>query len=219
MNPRFAPWIAAAGALAAVIVSVGMPSAAGVAPERTSTAPTREVLDERRADFLEDDDPSRIVAALSATLAREGGTATLTITASAVGPRVDPPPGFEGVRGTNLIAAEEIEAILAKGRAEVRVRGPGGAAGHGRATAGRAGEIVERRLLPDGRVEHAAAGGRSRIVEAVFEAPLVGVGEFVVEVVVDGHVRARATGRLGRETGRIASIEGVAEHPREGAKP
>lgn len=121
--------------------------------------------------------------------------------------------------GSNTIAAREIASILAEGRAEVRIVGPAGSASRGRVLAGRRAEILERRLLADGRVEHVPAGGIAHTVEAVFDAPLEGDGRFTVEVVVDGHVRARATCVVDGDRGRITSLEGVAEHGSAGGRP
>ena len=170
------------------------------------------ILDRRSADFREDEEDSRVVAALEATLSRKDGHTTLSIRTSALGTRVDPPRGFEGIRGANHIAAREIASILAKGRAEVRVAGPAGSTSSGRVIGGLRGGIPERRLLPDGRVEHAPAGGVEQIVEAVFEAGLPGEGSFAVEVLVEGHVRVRVGCRIDAVGGRIRHLRSVAEH-------
>ena len=195
----------------------------GPRAEREPSAKTT-ILDRRLADFREDEDPARIIAALEAVFARDHGHSTLTIHVSAIGPRIVPPPGAEALSGSNTIAAREIASILAEGRAEVRIEGPAGArpegpAPRGRVSAGRRTEILERRLLADGRVEHVPAGGIAHVVEAVFEAPLEGDGRFTVEVVVDGHVRARATCVVDGDRGRVTSLEGVAEHGSAGGRP
>jgi hypothetical protein len=160
------------------------------------------VLDERTADFHEHEEPDRVVAALRATLLRQGERTWLRITASANGPRVDPPPGAEGVRGANLITSEELASILDLRRATVRV----GGRETGRVVAGRSAVVPERRLDADGRVTHVAAGGGPRVVEAVFEAPLEGDGRFDVEIVVDGRVRASAACRVRGASGTILAL-------------
>ncbi len=178
---------------------------------RVSTART-SVLDRRAADFREDEDSARVVASLEATLVRADGRTRLEIRACAVGPRVDAARGVRGVRGGNAIAAEEIAAIVAGGRAEVRVNGRA----VGTLAVGRSGEVLERRLGEDGDVEHVAARGAGPL-EVVFAAPLDRRDEVAdVEVVVDGRVRVRA--RVRDRGMRLVLLEGVAAHGR-GAKP
>src|SRR5204862_3427785 len=131
-----------------------------------------EILDRRRADYREDEDPSRILADLHAELVRDGSRAVLVVTASAIGPRVVAPPGVEGVAGSNSITSREIAALLEERRLDVVVRGPNGDESHGRALAGRLGTITQRRVEGDGSVVHAPVGGGPRLVELRCEAPL-----------------------------------------------
>jgi len=186
-----------------------------LAPRDRGTPETvipKTVLDHRAADFLEDEEGSRVVAALEAVLVREDEETRIEIRASAVGPRVDPARGASGIRGGNAISTEEIAAILAGRRAEVRVNG----ATVGAVATGRCGAVIERRLDEQGRLAHVAARGAGPL-EAVFSAPIDERDEVAeIEVVVDGRTRVRAQVR-DRGT-RIARLEGVAAHGR-GAKP
>jgi hypothetical protein len=224
--PTRAACLLAAIVAGAATVAVPVPPATDVVGTGESApgppeVPAPDVLDTRSADFPEDEDGSRVVAALEASLQRDrGGAARLVIRASAVGPRVVPPPGVEGVRGSNRICAEEIDAILGGGRAEVRVRtgATGRAARTGVVREGRSARVLERRLSEDGEVRHVAEGGRRR-AEAVFEARLEGDGAFEVDVEVDGRVRVRATGRVGVGSGRITTLAGLSGHGTAGERP
>src|SRR5262245_10943039 len=79
------------------------------------TPPARgeSALETRRLLFREDEQPSRVVAEVTATLVRDGeGSLWLRFLASATGSQVDPAPGWEGVAGVNRITAEEMGALL-----------------------------------------------------------------------------------------------------------
>ena len=210
--------LAAAAVGAAAALAAPVPESQFPPPAPTECADEETTLDRRVADFLEDGD-SRIVGALEAVVTRRAEGTALTIRASAIGPRIAPPPGVEALSGSNDITAREIGAILADGRAEVRILGPAPSSARGCVLAGRREKILERRLLADGTVEHVPAGGTARVVEAVFDAPLPGEGRFHVEVVVDGRVRARATCVVGGGRGRITSLEGVAGHGTQRGRP
>src|SRR5262245_53592917 len=77
-------------------------------PRCAPAARGESTLDTRRLLFREDEQPSRVVAEVTATLVRDReGALRLRFLASATGPHVDPAPGWEGVRGVNRITAEE----------------------------------------------------------------------------------------------------------------
>lgn len=177
------------------------------------------VLDERWADVHEDEDPARIIASLHGVLTLEGDGARLRLAASAVGPRVMPPPGAEHVGGGNLITAEELAGILEQGRAEVRVLRHGERVASGTTQAGRTGIVEQRRLSPHAGLRHVAAMGGPMLVEGLFEAQLPGSGQFEVEMHVDGRLRARATCRVRGGRGAITRLEGVAAHGASEARP
>jgi hypothetical protein len=207
--------LGACGALTvgALALLVGRPApASGSVGRPTDLARARDVH-EARADFHEDEDPSRVVASLGATLTRTSRGARLDVTASALGARVVPPPGFEGVAGGNEIAARELRSLLEGERCVVRVLRGGAVAGHGHARAGRVDRVPTRRLAADGTVREGPRPGEVGPVEAAFVAVIRGDGEAVVEVVVDGKVRVRAVCRVRADALRIVSLASVAAHP------
>ena len=200
----------AAGAFA-LLVAARTPataSAAAFAGDRATVADVHQL----RADFHEDEQPSRVVAALAATLERTGRGARLRLTASALGPRVVPPPGFEGVAGSNEIAARELRSLLVRDRCTVLVRRGDRVVGRGGAHEGRAAAVPVRRLDADGTVRERAGPAETGCVEAVFTAAVPDGGESVVEVSLDGRVRVRAVCRIDRDEVRIVSLCGVSAH-------
>ncbi|KAF0245373.1 MAG: hypothetical protein FD180_1688 [Planctomycetota bacterium] len=169
------------------------------------------VLDERRLDFTEDEGSGRVVADVRAFLLLEDGRVRLRISASAVGPRVDPVPGFQGIRGANRIAAEELQSILRKERGMLATRrGTGVETERGREA--RRGRIPERRLNPDGTLDLDAESREEFPLEAVFETAPPGDGVYTTELVVDGRPRLRVVYRVKDNSGRISALEAVDGH-------
>ena len=200
-----------AGAFA-LLVAPPAPAAASVADPThpaTAHAPDVHVL---LADFHEDEQPSRVVASLAATLTRTARGARLHVTASALGPRVVPPPGFEGVAGSNEIAARELRSLRVGDRCAVLVRRGDVVVGVGRVHGGRSAPVPIRRLEADGTVRERAGPAETGPVEAVFTADVPDGGEATVEVSLDGHVRVRAICRVVRDEVRIVSLCGVSAH-------
>src|SRR5262245_10315686 len=95
--------------------SSSLPPAPGLAPA--------VILDSRRLDFLEDEGTGRRLADLRVDLERGAGGITVRVVASAIGPRVDAIPGWQGVAAANRITAEEIASILEKNRMRVETDG------------------------------------------------------------------------------------------------
>jgi hypothetical protein len=207
--PYVACGVLAAGAFALLVAPMAPAAASVAAPTHSATAPdVHEVL----ADFHEDEQPSRVVASLAATLTRTARGARLHVTASALGPRVVPPPGFEGVAGSNEIAARELRTLRVGDRCEVLVRRGDVVVGPGRVRGGRAAPVPIRRLDADGTVRERAGPAETGPVEAVFTADVPDGGEATVEVSLDGHVRVRAVCRVVRDEVRIVSLCGVSAH-------
>jgi hypothetical protein len=196
-------------ASAAALAHAGAGEAQGARGEAEPREP--RVLHHLASDFVEDEPGARVLAALEARVLHFGGRTWLRLDASPIGPRVVAPPGYRGVAGSNRRTAEEIAAALADGRLEVRVRGPRGTA-RGHAFAGDLSEVLERRLLPDGRVEHVTASFEAPCRDVRFEVDLGGEGTHDVEVLLDGRVRIRATVRLAGGRARIERLESLGAH-------
>jgi hypothetical protein len=173
------------------------------------------VLDARRADVREDEGGGRAVAEARACLVRDGDGIRLRVVASALGPFVDPPPGFEGVRGANAITAREMESILREGaiRARTRVRGADRAPTF-RFREGRRATFPERRRLPArGGVSPPRPGREVLLAELVAESDPLGEGvhetEFLVRDVPRLVVRYVVSGGAGK------ILELRSGHPRD----
>lgn len=173
------------------------------------------VLHRLDADFVEDEPGGRVLAALTGEVLQQGGRTWLKISASPAGPRVVAPPGPFGVAGFNRLTAEETAAALVCSRLTVRAHGPRGMT-TGRALAGAPRDVVERRLLPDGRVIHVVVPFETPSREVWFEVDLEGEGRHEVEVALDGRTRLRATCRVRARSARIEQLAGVGAH--EGAR-
>jgi hypothetical protein len=174
-----------------------------------SAAPT--ILDEREADFLEDEPGSRVVAAIRARLVRTAdGGVVLRLEALPAGPRVSPPVSAHGVAGTNRVSADEIRVLLEAGRLALLARGSAGER-LGRLERGVEVPVLVRRFRADGGVEHEAVPAFA----LAGEIALAGPGRHDVELRVDGVVRLAARCRVGRADARILSLEGRAGHAHE----
>lgn len=201
------------GAVGALAFSL---AGSGNAPRPTEPMPA-QILDERQADVLEDAPGSRVVAAVRGRLVSDpDGSVRLELSCSPEGPRVDPPPGAYGVRGSNRITADELAALLAAGRLALSADGPQGTL-VGRLRPGLPCAVLERRFEADGRVTHEPLAGAQapRVLEA--DVRLAAEGLYDVALTADGAVRLRARCRVGRGTARFLALESVPAH--DGRRP
>src|SRR5262249_44117254 len=148
------------------------------------------VLDACSYDYPEDEGTGRILAVITTVLERNDAGITLRVAASAIGPRLDPVPGWQGVRGGNRITAEEIESSVSKPRIRVETDAGGhGTPVLGSVRAGRRGRIAERRRLPDGSIDVTATTAAEYPIELVAETPPLADGRQHTRLVVDGKPR------------------------------
>jgi hypothetical protein len=189
-------------------------------PRRECTGPTAPeaaapavLLDSRRIDYFEDEGTGRRLAELRVVLERDPGGVSLRIVASAVGPRIDPIPGWQGVSGANRITAEELASILSRGRLSVEVDGVApGEPGLGTVHGGRRGRIPERRRQPDGEIDFSALTGEVYPLELVAVTPPLGSGVRRTRLLLDGQPRLEVTTFSGRDSGRIREVRMLSEH-------
>jgi hypothetical protein len=201
--------LAPAVALAAILAWIA--AAPPRAAERPPT-PRAVTLDERRFDYLEDEPTGRVLAEIRARLERQGGDAVLRVTASAIGARVDPVPGWQGVRGSNRITAEEIASISANGRLCVETDVDGAAARRGSARTGRRGRIPERRIGADGSIDVTAQTAAEYPLELIAETAPLGAGVHRTRLVLDGRPRLEIVTTTRGADGRILEIRAIDEH-------
>ena len=218
----------ARGSVAAVLLGAGLVAVAMLASARRAAAPPLPrdaaprdaaplALDRRVLAFREDDEPSRVVAEVTATVeAREDGVHAV-VAASATGPRVHGAPGPLSVHGGNRITAEELTALLARDGVVLRPRGGGGRASgpRGPVAVVARGRVHERRLEADGRVRHVEVGAPDGAVGVAGTTEVVPEGTTTFEVVADGRVRVRCVVRVGDGGARVLRLVQVDEHGEE----
>lgn len=191
---------------------------AALAPGGTPAASTAHLgpppLAERRLDFREDTGSDRVIAEVQARLLERDGGVVLEVTASAVGPQVEPPAGFAGRQGGNRITAQEIRGILARRTLRVLTWQDGAPAPWpGAYREGRRGRLPERRILADDRLALEAETESVVALELVAESGPLRAGTYRTEFVVNGVPRLRVEFRVGRRrgwTGEILGLEGLA---------
>lgn len=126
-------------------------------------APFERVVDRRTAPYYEDAVEPRPVAHVAVELLDRDGGLSLRVRVAACGALVDPVPGLEGVPGTNLRTAEELERLLRERALRLVTRDAG------RAVAGRLAGVGWARL-PAGRIDAHGFIDRSRGTAASWPA-------------------------------------------------
>jgi len=168
-----------------------------------------QVLAARVADYVDEGDGGRVHAEIGAELRRAAGGQRLWLRLSATGSRVDPVPGFEGVRGANRITARELGQLLDAGELRLRTRRRGTAAavdGDFRVT--RRGRVPIRATAADGGVDLHAETTQEFVLEVVADSGALGDGEFVAEVLARGVPRLRVCFTLGAQPA-LTTIEAL----------
>ena len=179
-----------------------------------------EVLDSRRAPYVEDEPGGRVLADVTARLVRESDHARLLLSISAEGPQVDPVPGIAGIRGANRITARELGRIESERSLEIETRAlDGGAAVLGCYRVARRGRVPERRVERDGRVDSEALGARDAVLDLALDSGPVSAGARETLLVVDGRARLRVRFDFDGRGGRIAAIESLPRVPTPEGQP
>lgn len=105
-----------------------------------------------RHSYIDDDDQRRLADLQFGVSTTSNRSMRLTI--SATGPGVEPIGGYRGIQGHNRYTAEELDLVL-RGLHDARVltRNEAGDLFNGRILPGEFGRLLERRLLPNGRID------------------------------------------------------------------
>jgi hypothetical protein len=181
-------------------------------PAAESAEPAAFIVDERRLDYAEDEGTGRRLAAIHAVLERRGATIALRVTAAAIGPQVDAIPGWQGIRGANRITAEELGAIVEKGRMRVETDGAGLREPLlGAASPGRRGRVPERRRSAGGSIDVGATTEVDYTLELIAATPPLGNGLRRTRLVVDGVPRLEVTTFTRGDRGRILDVRALHE--------
>jgi hypothetical protein len=161
----------------------------------------------RASAYYREDADGRRVARIDAAVVAEGETVRLRLSASAVDPLVEPPPGDRGVAGENEVTARELTAVLAEGRLSVRLRDEAGRVSPSEVRATERGRLSRRRVEPDGRIAFVPASARDHVLAFAAESAPLRRGTSTFDFVVDGRVVVRATVFVGAGRSDIRSLE------------
>ncbi len=169
---------------------------------------------EQRFDFLDDRDQRRLAEIRVALVEKEGKPA-LQVVISAVGPRVDPIPGFRGIRGANRFTAEQLDFILSgKFPIAVRTQSSGGTGTwSGEIRAGKRGRLPERRLLADGRIDYLGVTAREYPLEIIVTTAVNGSAEHTTEILHNQAPRLRLKFRVEGGELTILQLESLSPPP------
>lgn len=181
---------------------------------RSARAAEPEVLlDALAFEYLDHHEGGRLVAMIDVELARTAeGQGLLRVGPRAVDPNIEPVPGFQGVRGANLLAARELGRLVERGELSL-VRFTGEAA-EGRPT-GRLleverGHLPERRLRDDGRIDWDARTSKLHVAQVLLATDPFGPGRHRIEVHAAGHPRLSIDVEFDAQGGRILTVHGQA---------
>lgn len=193
---------------AALVAVLWGPRASG---EATGPAPTLRVVAERHGWFLEDEDGRR-TARLTARLEAGPDGIRLRVEATAVAPGVEPPPGWEGIGGTNTITAREIGALVRSGDGGGTLQALDGEPTRRRIppVAAPATRLSQRALGTDGRIDFAARTRDELPPACSWTTPPLAPGRYELTVETDGEVRLVCRVRVGEVDGYVLRLEGRA---------
>ena len=190
---------------------------AGVALGQIPSTP--KVEPDRRFHFKDDHDGRRL-ADIRLRLIERDGKRSLEMTIAAVGPSVEPIPGWTGVYGANRHTAEQLEYIVS-GRVLFVVKTQSDAASpwQGSWREGRRGAIPERRLGADGRIDFFAVTPREYPLELIADTDGVHEGRQMTELWFNGAPRLRVSYVVAGDAVRIVNFESLAEKTPETESP
>ncbi|MCI0652106.1 MAG: hypothetical protein L0Z55_09500 [Planctomycetes bacterium] len=187
---------------------VGAASTAAVPQGDSARRGSAQILDEAGFDYSEPHD-ERINAAVRAVLRSDPGGMRLEVFVSAVGPYVEPVPGYEWRAGANIITARELESLVAKRRLHGEARRPaGGRTGGTDVRIGESARLPTRRLRLDGSIDYHALTPEPHLLGLRLESTFAGEGTHIAEWRVDGEVRLRITVEAKDGRSHIVSVEG-----------
>jgi hypothetical protein len=180
--------------------------------------PVPRVVPPSQFDYHDDHDGRRL-ADIRLKVIERAGVRSLELVIAAVGPQVEPIPGYVGVRGANRYTAEQLDNIVT-GRSSLAVQtqaADGSAPWSGRWRAGRRGTIPERRLQPDGHINFEAVTARDYPLELIVETGGLKEGRQTTELWFDGAPRLRVVYEVAGNQVRIQSCQSLGAEPGENA--
>lgn len=173
----------------------------------------RSEIEWTRRAYVDADD-ARTTASVSASVVYAPQGRQVVIRLAAVGPPVEPAPGFEGMLGWNRLSAEALERLADEG-AFMRVdRGNGSELVRCESSHARTSRMPCRRLRSDGTIDFLARTAKSHLVELSVVSPPLPASVRSVELIVQGEPRLRVelegAESATHEVGAVAAIEAVA---------
>lgn len=216
---RSVEFVIAAALIAVVSTALAFRSSAGDSVEQRATQAEKSP----QFDYHDDRD-GRNLADVELKLERTGANAepSLNIRISAVGPNVDPIPGYRGVRGANRFTAEELELMLS-GKHAVRIQTwhqtRDATAIEGSLKGGRRGHIPERRLQADGRIDVLAVTRATYPLDVTIDSGTLKLGDQHTDIVVDGIPRLRISFDFDGREAHITGFESLGDPDHNDAEP
>lgn len=178
-------------------------AALGILGIPQSTAQTGDESQLPHHSYIDDDDQRRLADLQFAVDPASGRSLRLMI--GSTGPQVEPIGGFRGIQGHNRYTAEELDLVLrGKHEAKVITEDEHGEVFEGRISAGQFGTLLERRLLPNGRIDflhHTEFLPLQIHVDAMASSNQT----LQTTVVIDG--QSRLTCRYRIQNGKIVDLE------------
>lgn len=166
-----------------------------------------QTLDRRVTDFREG---ARCLALIDARLQHADGETRLAVELSAQGPFVDASPGLEGVRGSNLRTARELERLANAGQLTVRQTAATGGQQIGSWRTVRRGSLPMRRLHSDGTLERVLS--EELLLAISVESHELSEGLHFLDVLANEVVRLSVSVEVDESGGRIIAVTNPQPH-------
>lgn len=171
------------------------------------------VLEAQTAPYYEDAAVPRRVATVLVELVEDVGALRLRVTVSALGDEVDALPGLEGVHGSNLRTAEELDRLLRSDTLRLLSRSAGAMVAGSLVSVQRE-RLPARRVGPGGRLELETETEAQWPVQVVFFGPPLPDGKSWTYLEADGVPRLAIAVESNDWHCRIAHIESRGESSR-----
>jgi hypothetical protein len=191
---------------------------AGLAPDGHRPAPAGEILARVSHVYRDPHQRQRAVATIALELlSLPEERYELRLKPSAVGPEIEPTPGFQGVRGANLRTALELDGLLADGSLAIETRPlDDGAALEGGLVSAIRGSLPVRVLARDGSIDWNARTPGSRVLELTLTSGPLPPGRHSTALRVRGNLRLAVEHGF---DGERAWIGRVRDLPEPGEQP
>ena len=178
--------------------------------------------DQATFDYHDDRDGRNLAEIdLKVAKATNDSQSSLDIRISAVGPDVDPIPGYRGVHGANRYTAEELQLMLsAKHAVEVHTwRADVATPQEGHLRSGRRGRIPQRRILADGQIDVSAMTRETYPLDLTINTGGLSQGSQQTQISIDGIPRLRVSFDFDGRSAHITNFESLGDPDHSKTEP